>query len=477
MRRYIPNMSNSYAQWRLRAGILPALHEGPETPSERLLQMIWFNQRLLRDRFVTLDGRRVQVLHPGFWNHESGPDFNRAVLQFDAEAPSTGDVEIDLAAGGWQAHKHHSNPAYEKVILHVVWEGAARTSLPTLALKGLLDSPVGELAQWLGDEPSFPGALTGGCCAPLGQLAPDQLSELLRQAALVRLRSKAAQFQARARQAGWEQALWEGLFRGLGYKRNLWPMQRLAELRPRWTQEGSALDASMLEARLLGIASLLPNDLTRGESGTDVYLRAIWDYWWRERERFSDCLLPERLWHFSGLRPANHPQRRLALAARWLERGDLMARLEKWCALTVEPEHLVETLLAELRVAEVDFWSRHWTVRSPRLPKPQAMIGAARVTDLAVNVILPWLWMRAVEGKSQRLQEELERRYLAWPSAQDNAVLRLARYRLFGGLKARRLSGAAAQQGLLQVVRDFCEHSNSLCADCPFPELVRQWQP
>jgi hypothetical protein len=37
----------------------------------------------------------------------------------------------------------------------------------------------------------------------------------------VRLRSKAAQFQARARQAGWEQSLWEGLFRGLGYKRNV----------------------------------------------------------------------------------------------------------------------------------------------------------------------------------------------------------------------------------------------------------------
>ena len=469
--------SNSYAQWRLRAGVVLELHEGPDTPSERLLQIIWFHQRLLRDRFVTLDGRRVQVLHPGFWNHESGPDFSRAVVQFEAEAPAVGDVEVDLAAGGWQSHKHHSNPAYKKVILHVVWEGTTKTSLPTLALKGLLDSPLGELAQWLGHAPSFPGALAGGCCGPLGHLTPDRLGELLQQAALVRLRSKAAQCQARARQAGWEQALWEGLFRGLGYKRNFWPMQRLAELRPRWAPDGEGLEAGLLEARLMGIASLLPTDLPRGGPGLDSYWRTIWDYWWRERERFSDCLLPERLWHFSGLRPANHPQRRLALAARWLATGDLMQRLETWCALTLEPEHLVETLLAELGVAEVDFWSHHWTVRSPRLAKPQALIGAARVTDLAVNIILPWLWMRAAEGKNQRLQAELERRYLAWPSSQDNAVLRLARNRLLGGLKARRLSGAAAQQGLLQVVRDFCEHSNSLCSECPFPELVRQWDP
>jgi len=29
------------------------------------------------------------------------------------------------------------------------------------------------------------------------------------------------------------------------------------------------------------------------------------------------------------------------------------------------------------------------------------------------------------------------------------------------------------QQGLLQIVRDFCAHSNALCENCRFPELVR----
>jgi hypothetical protein len=28
---------------------------------------------------------------------------------------------------------------------------------------------------------------------------------------------------------------------------------------------------------------------------------------------------------------------------------------------------------------------------------------------------------------------------------------------------------------LLQIVRDFCEHSNALCESCRFPELVRSW--
>jgi hypothetical protein len=97
------------------------------------------------------------------------------------------------------------------------------------------------------------------------------------------------------------------------------------------------------------------------------------------------------------------------------------------------------------------------------------------VTDLAMNVVLPWLWMRAVDGRNAALRTELERRYFAWPSAEDNSVLKLARERLLGTTSARVCKGAALQQGLMQVVRDFCEHSNALCAECRFPDLVRQW--
>ena len=84
--------------------------------------------------------------------------------------------------------------------------------------------------------------------------------------------------------------------------------------------------------------------------------------------------------------------------------------------------------------------------------------------------------MRAVEGKNSALQEKIEARYLAWPAAEDNTVLRLARSRLLGGVSARELKGAAAQQGLLQVVKDFCQQSNAVCEQCRFPELVREWK-
>ena len=75
------------------------------------------------------------------------------------------------------------------------------------------------------------------------------------------------------------------------------------------------------------------------------------------------------------------------------------------------------------------------------------------------------------ERAAQALQAEAERRYVTWPPAQDNAVLKLARARLFNGRVT--VKSAAHQQGLIQIVRDFCDHSNAACEHCRFPDLVR----
>lgn len=484
---------NFYARRRVAIARAAALCERagqPDTPTERILQSIWQHQRLRRDQLKTAAGLPVRVLHPGFISVEGGPDFRGAVVQLGDGPPCTGDVEIDLRTSGWQAHGHDRNPAFQKVILQVLWEeapdrplvrvedGGHRPQLPPppgLALKGFLDAPLDDLTLSLEQLSlrSLPEELRGQCCAPLRALSEERLTALLRDAARVRWQAKAAQLRTRAQAAGWEQALWEGLFRGLGYKHNVWPLHCLAELRPRW--QSPAAGGFELQARLLGISGLLPAELTRAQKSTDTYLRRVWDQWWRERDSFQDCQLPRSLWRFHGLRPANHPERRLALAAQWVSSGNLPARLEQWCVAECADAQLVSSLREVLAGGPDEFWSHHWTLRSPALKTAQPLIGETRVTDLAVNVILPWLWVRAVEGKNVVLRESLERRYFAWPAAEDNAVLKLARQRLLGVGGAKFTRRAFAQQGLLQIVRDFCGNSDALCTECRFPELVREW--
>ena len=469
--------SSFYARWRLQSGGLCVLREGETPPPEKLLQAVWQHQRLLRHELRTLDGQTIKVLHPGFISRAGGPDFRGAVVQFGDAPPRTGDIEVDLHASGWRSHGHENNPAFANVILHVLWDGDKATpgTPPKLILRDRLDSSVAELSLWLNTDAAeaLPENLRGQCCAPLRELAAEKLSELLRQAAQIRFQAKAAHLAARARQAGWEQALWEGIFRALGYQHNSWPMLGLAEQRLRWlTPKLSPLE---LQARLLGLGNLLPAELTRTQAGADNYLRRVWDQWWRERDGFSDGILPRSLWQFHGQRPANHPQRRLALAAHWLADGKILSRLEHWCVADLADEKLAISLLEILQIQPDEFWSWHWTLRSARLQKPQPLLGAARVTDLAVNVILPWLWARAAEGGNAKLQQAMEQRYYAWPAAEDNAVLRLARQRLLGGTARRSFQNAAQQQGLLQIVRDFCDHSNAVCEQCRFPELARNF--
>lgn len=469
----------TYARWRARGWAAHTLAElPPASPlTERMLQLIWQFQRLKRDDLVTVQGQPVRVLHPGFWNHEAGPDFRNAVIQIGPGLAHNGDVEIDLVPQGWHGHHHDTNPAYRHVILHAVWEADAPWAghLPVLPLKACLDAPLEELTLWLRQDPA-PAApcLLGRCAASLRNLPESGVAQLLEQAAQVRLETKARHFQARARQVGWEQSLWEGLFSALGYKNNVWPMQQISRSLPALMAKcAEEVSLVQLQARLLGVSGLLPADADVRRAAGQAYLRRLWEFWWREQGHFDEFVLPKSMWRLNGLRPANQPQRRLALAAHWLGQFNLPGRLEKWFASAKPGPKLASSLWEALQTDEDQFWSRHWTFRSAAMGQPQPLIGPPRLTDLAMNVVLPWFWTRAEAGQNRELQKRAEACYFAWPKGQDNAVLRFVSRRLFGDDPRVRLDSAALQQGLLQIVRDFCEFSNALCENCPFPELVR----
>ncbi len=469
-----------YEQWRAADRELALREPGPEAaPEESLLQAIWAHQRLRRDALRTFDGQPVVVLHPGFPNREPGPDFRHAVLQIGPYRLPPGDVEVDLRAAAWRHHGHARNPAFRAVRLHVVWTAGATEpdGPPVLPLADALDAPLAELRDELSatDTPTLPEAWRGTCAAPLAAVPDPVLAELLNQAALTRLRLKAARLAARARLAGWDQALWEALFGALGYKHNVWPLRRLAELRPVVLAELETRPPAVFEiqARLLGLAGLLPDQPTRRWPDNDAWLRRAWDVWWRWRERVADLQLPPAVWRRAGNRPANHPQRRIALAAHWLAEPNWPARWPRWLADAADPTRAVADCFHLLQPGPDPFWEHRFNLTSAPQPAPLPLLGAARATDLTINVLLPWLFARARAGDNAPWAERVQERYLAWPAAQDNSVLRLARQRLLAARPLPRPTRAAAQQGLLQIVGDFCARSNALCEGCRFPARVR----
>ena len=89
---------------------------------EQFLQLIWKLKLFNHSSLKLLDGRSLIIKDYGTFNAiESGPDFLNATIKLEKLSWS-GNIEIHLKASDWYRHKHHSDPAYNNVILHVVGE-------------------------------------------------------------------------------------------------------------------------------------------------------------------------------------------------------------------------------------------------------------------------------------------------------------------------------------------------------------------
>jgi hypothetical protein len=263
------------------------------------------------------------------------------------------------------------------------------------------------------------------------------------------------------------------LVSALGYRHNTWPLRCLAE----WVSpEHDRMDVVGAQACLLGLSGLLPAQADGPNAGQ---LRMMWDRWWREAGRWPAGGLPREAWRLGGIRPANHPERRLAMAGHWLASGPRGPALVEAVMGASAAADACDRFARALQPAADDFWESHWTMGSVA-SRTAPLLGGPRMVDLAINVVLPWLWARAssapgMDADPCGVAGRIWRRFEEWPAGEDNAVLRMARLRLMGGERRRLPRTAIVQQGLLQVAADFCDASNALCEGCGFPAMVEAW--
>jgi hypothetical protein len=438
---------------------------------ERLVQCIWYDQRLAAGPLRTTGGLPVTVVFPGWWNLEAGPDFRHATVRI-GEQEHTGDVEIHLRAEDWNHHRHDLDPLYNNVILHVVlWEAGSQqpvrtrqgTVVPQVVLQHQLDAPLDQLADEIDLEayPHNAGRHHGACAAALRAMSATDLTGLLDSAGDERFAVKTRRMARWIHRAGPDQAFYEGWMEALGYKANKAAFRALAQRAPlAWLQEHSR----QMAALLFGLANFLPTTVA---PGTDRYRRRLWNTWWKLRPQLAERVLPATQWRLNGVRPANHPHRRLGAAVALLKRHPHFA--QKVCAAVESGGDPTRLFLQ----ARDEYWSRHYTLGGKLQPRPVELIGVHRARDIVANIVLPFL---AATG-SESLRQEAAARYARWPAAGDNALVRLAAQQLFGSvaLARRHLRTFRRQQGLLQIFQDFCLHDKSGCRQCQFPELARRW--
>lgn len=284
--------------------------------TERQFHLVWRLGWYRRRGLLLEDGRPLDVLFPGHPASAGGPDFRDARLRI-AGVEAAGDVELHLRPSGWRRHGHGTDSGYAGVVLHVALHReifladragpAGRIPAAELVLEPQLELSVAELAAW-----------TEGGAQPRPEAGPPA-GLLARLEALGRARfdRRRAAFGRAASAAGYEEALYRGLMTGLGYRLNKAPFAELARLVPRIATRG--LNRASLERRYGPPAADLP-------------------------------------WRTAGVRPVNHPARRLA----------------GWCRLLPE----VSGSLAELSAPSI--------VRDSG-----GLIGPDRALAMVASVILP----------------------------------------------------------------------------------------
>lgn len=411
-------MTNPYAIARLAA----VLSESP-VPRVRELEI---QARLYNgdygSEWTTTCGEKLRVAHFGEWNREAGPDFKNARIEFEKRGVEEGDIEVDWDARDWENHGHAQNPAFSNTRLHFFIEpdGAAAFA------RSCENRHIPQARLHIQNPPApIPGIL-------LGAVPVETARAMIDGAARFRLGNKHAAHLSASRLHGEDAALFFAIAAGLGYKNNAIPFLLAAQRVGLKTARGVEG-----EAMLFGVSGFLePRDFDDSDETTKTYLKPLWDSWWKVRDTFSRSVLPRSLWRFSGIRPSNHPHRRIgALAAV----GRNFSVLQKQIRDMGEKgfRHFFEEL-------EHPYWTRHWNLSADPLAKPVALVGSDRATDLILNAHLPSL---APESAEKRLRD------IRGP--QPSGILERASVWLCGEARPLFLKSAWDQQGLLQLYRDF----------------------
>lgn len=433
--------------------------------SELDLQSLWFAGEF-GSEFTTTCGKSVSVRDFGVWNHSAGPDFTGCAIQINGEV-SRGDIELDPDVRDWERHGHGANAAYEKVVLHLFTQTPeARLFTRTSQHREVLQV---HLTPALLSERARPRHLAearlGRCAVPLRGMEERHVASLLEAAAQYRLQRKGEKLQALIRIHGREQAIFQSLANALGYRHNQRPFTILVQRLP--LRMLLKLDALEREALLFGVSGFLESVRYEDtEPETRVYLRGLWSEWWKQRHGYLPWMEDgDRLhWQISGSRPGNHPQRRL---------GALSAILQAWsrvAAPLLNPDSWNRKGWGEvLSSLQHSYWSLHYTLLADPAKRPVALIGNTRVQEILANVCYPLLIPE---------KESLWSEYTQLPAMLDNQKVRRASQRLFGDEAAAALFQKYVfyQQGLLQVYEDYCLEDDSGCADCPFPERLKEWK-
>ncbi|MDR2887152.1 MAG: DUF2851 family protein [Bacteroidales bacterium] len=415
---------------------------------EEFLHFLWKYGLYDSHQLCDSHGNAITVINPGEYNRDAGPDFFNARISV-AGTVWAGNVEIHAKSSHFNVHGHHTNPAYDNVVLHVVAENDKRiyNSKGEELLTAVLafDMSLTEKYSCLLNTPS-----AIACQDDIGSVDKIFQRNWFEALAIERLEEKSVSILGIFSETGnnWEETFYRVLSRYFGFSVNAEPFERLSRRLPLNIIRKHADSRFQIEALLYGTAGLLSEGLFKDNHNDAYYNRLVREYKILSA-KYTLQPLDGWIWKFARLRPPNFPTVRISqLAGLLAGSGGLFSRI-------IEAEGVGE--LAELfRPQASEYWDSHYTFGAAGKTRAKRA-GAQTAGIILINSVIPVLYSY---GKVRGMASCIEKaeRFLEDIKAEDNAVIRDW---INAGITP---DSALMSQALLQLRNCYCRKKR--CLDC-----------
>jgi Protein of unknown function (DUF2851) len=409
--------------------------------TERLLQFIWQFQYFNRNDLCTDDGAVLQIIHPGKYNTNQGPDFLEASIKIDGTI-LVGNIELHIKSSDWNKHGHQSDSNYKNVILHVVWDHGDEQELPFVPMLVIQNRVsvllLSQYDEWMQQASFVP---CGSVVKETKEIIWTAWKERLLAERLIRKSDYVLQL-LHANNHHWEETCWQLLARNFGMQINADAFESIARSVPLIILSKHKNQVTVLEALLMGQAGLLE------DSFTDDYAKLLQREYKFHLHKYK-LSRPAGNVYFLRMRPAAFPTIRLAQLAMLVNHSShLFAAIKE----TVE----LKELTTLLNVSANDYWHYHYRFDEPADYKIKNL-GNSMIDNIIINTVAPVLFAYGLYHK----EETLKTKALQWLAETGSEKNNITRGWQSLGIPTKH---AYHSQALIELKTQYCDKKR--CLDC-----------
>ena len=410
---------------------------------EHILYFLWKYKLYKNTKLVTDSNEPVEIINQGVQNFNSGPDFINAKIKI-SDTLWAGTVEIHVKASDWYKHKHHTDKAYNNVILHVVSKNDKpvlnrnNKKVPALVLE-IDNKLINKYKQLIKNERIV------SCSEDLKLVDTFKLKMWLNNVLFDRLHKKTYLIKEKlaVNKNNWEETFYQVLARNFGFKLNAEPFERLAVSLPLKYLAKHHNNLMQIEALLFGQAGFLFDKYEH------EYYNQLKKEYLHLSKKFGLKPIEKYNWRFMRSRPANFPTIRIAQFAQLIYKStSLFSKI-----VHAENIHEIRVLF---RVKTSEFWSLHYTF-DKLSPEKEKVLGDNSIDNILINTIVPFLFLFGELTDNQMLKDKAVL-YLEQLKPENNKITRLWKE---AGIN---LSSAFFSQALIQQTNNYCKKQK--CLDC-----------